>query len=424
MKNLITFLLIVTFGSLNCISTKTYPFHGKTEDLKPGEYWYVTNDHGTGARDFVITRYDIEGGKWTTVKDNSSNPQTLSDRLVYGIPIYAIADGEVMTCWCNAPENPIDKPHRGRDGCDGSCDDYPNCSCTIPRSGNHLNILNSDGGVILYAHLQPGSIPNNLCPNKQQFVNNANDKSGPEGQNPDVYIPKGNRPKVKKGQFIGLAGHSGASSGPHLHNHLANTKCDGCATIPIRYKDIKVQKRGSGNIDPFAWRYFDGDTLSEGDLILPFEVGNKCIQSKASPDMAGNCIKVDGGNVCVNRLGGNANPNVATSYRKGVDFFTSSVKLELQWCPNANCNSNSEVNGGGIDVIIDTFTGGGGAIVFSVDCNNPTLVQVISDVERITIQQPASNSQCDGKSFEYSFGRWQICEYQKPPITNFKKGNN
>lgn len=421
MKNLIILLLIVTFGSLNCTSTKTYPFPGKIKDLKPGEYWYVTNDHGTGARDFVITRYDIEGKKWTTVKDNSSNPQTLSDRLIYGIPIYAIADGEVMTCWCNAPENPIDKPHRGRDGCKNGCEHYPNCSCTIPQSGNHLNVLSSDGVVILYAHLQPGSIPDHLCPNKKQFVNNANDKSGPEGQNPEVFIPSANRPKVKKGQFIGLVGHSGASTDPHLHNHLVEGDYP---TKPIRYKEIKVQKRGSGNIDPFAWRYFDGDTLSVGDLILPFEVGNKCIQSKTSPDMAASCIKGDGGNVCVNRLGGSANPNVATSYRKGVDFFTSSVKLELQWCPNANCNSNSEVKGGRIDAIIDTFTGGGGAIVLSVDCNNPTLVRIISDVERITIKRPATSSSCNGIISEFSFGRWQICEYQQPPITSFKKGSN
>lgn len=259
---------------------KTYPFLGFLEDLPDGVYWQVNGHAGeSNALDIVGQRFDEKTKRWTALKKGVGNKaKKLSDYLIYGTPIYAMADGEVLTCWCNTPENPIGKPHAQRDGCgkkDGEkelCAHHPSCGCTIPRAGNHLNILSPDGSVILYAHLQPGSIPSTLCPNKKQFVKDAKDKSGPDGHNPEAFVPKSKRKKIKKGQFLGRVGHSGASSGPHVHVHLK--PCDYpknlCKNIPILFNSGEKQKKvNNANVSESKWVKLSGQSVQKGDLIRP-----------------------------------------------------------------------------------------------------------------------------------------------------------
>ena len=206
-----------------------YAFFSKQQDIPAGAYWTVTNDHGGEGRDLVLKRWT--GSKWTSLKssvseaDYNNNPSPANDsHLAFGVKVYAISDGEVMTCWRNAPENPHakDSVTPQRDGCvdedkDGNkCEYYRSCSCEIPQSGNHVNVRMADGTVILYAHLKSGSIPSSVCPNDATFVKNANDTSGPNGFVPEIWIPAGDRPKITKGQLIGQVGNNGASGGPHL----------------------------------------------------------------------------------------------------------------------------------------------------------------------------------------------------------------
>ena len=98
--------------------------------------------------------------------------------------------------------------------------------CKITRSSNYLAILTKDDHRILLAHLAPGTIPAKLCPFEDTFMNNANVHPCGGGQcSPfpaEAAIPEAERPKVRRGDFIGRAGSSGASFGPHLH--LGNRK--------------------------------------------------------------------------------------------------------------------------------------------------------------------------------------------------------
>jgi murein DD-endopeptidase MepM/ murein hydrolase activator NlpD len=212
-----------------------YRFPASGGDLPTGVYWRITGHKAPSkARDLSGVRFDNGAGRWTAWKPGAGRPKKNSDALIYGIPIYSMTGGEVVSCWRRAPENPRPRAqHPGRAGCSEGADDDADdgsdaprmsaregSSCTIQRSGNHLTVLAPDGRTILYAHLQTDSIPAELCPKTKRFVRDARDKSGPFGFVPEAYIEPGDRPKIKMGQFIGLVGNSGASSGPHLHLHI------------------------------------------------------------------------------------------------------------------------------------------------------------------------------------------------------------
>lgn len=71
---------------------------------------------------------------------------------------------------------------------------------------NKVEILHEDGSLATYAHLAPQSVIPRLCE------------------------------KIKTGQVLGLSGHNGFSSGPHLHVHLSRPNGLGkFSTIPLKF---------------------------------------------------------------------------------------------------------------------------------------------------------------------------------------------
>ncbi len=77
-----------------------------------------------------------------------------------------MADGNIVGCWRNAPENPKpDQLHEklvtGTKVVNGDTVKIGR----IPGGGNMLFVDNTDGKRVLYAHMIPGSIPAELCPN-------------------------------------------------------------------------------------------------------------------------------------------------------------------------------------------------------------------------------------------------------------------
>jgi murein DD-endopeptidase MepM/ murein hydrolase activator NlpD len=71
---------------------------------------------------------------------------------------------------------------------------------------NVIEVLHDDGSLATYAHLKPQSVIPKLCE------------------------------KIKTGQVLGLTGHNGFSSGPHLHVHLSRPDSSGkFYTIPLKF---------------------------------------------------------------------------------------------------------------------------------------------------------------------------------------------
>ncbi len=159
----------------------------KASDLKDNEYWSSYSMHGGGGQVFA---YDLGveayvDNSWTDNLPNTNGSQN-DDKRVWGKPLYAMADGEVLHFLNNCPNNP--KPG---EQADWNSYDYGG-------AGNHLYIKHGNY-VALYAHMQKGTVTNK-------------------------FLSKG--ATVKKGDLLGYAGNSGSSSGPHLHIHVYTYKND------------------------------------------------------------------------------------------------------------------------------------------------------------------------------------------------------
>jgi Bacterial tandem repeat domain 1 len=239
----------------------SYPFPGRAEDLGHGEYWHAGGQHAAGIQglghDLTGARFNAAENVWTGLK--AGKPGTYckdaannDDCIIYGKTVHAIASGKVARCWRNAPENP--KPGEKHPGVAGG---------TIPGSGNGLWIQHDDGSLVLYAHLQPGTIPANLCPIEAEFISEPDEPA----------LPPDNQPQVQQGQYLGKVGNSGQSSLPHLHIHRQQTPpLEGNAddALPLPFHGAWVKSSAALEDDPADWERLQGEAINTfPTAILP-----------------------------------------------------------------------------------------------------------------------------------------------------------
>jgi len=252
------FLLLIAPPAL----AQDYQFPFKGEDLDPGERIF-TGNHLPGIQgegeDLGARRY-LGSGKWSEFKKGEANVN--SNYVIYKKPVYAMADGNIVGCWRNAPENPKpDQLHEklvtGTKVVNGDTVKIGR----IPGGGNMLFVDNTDGKRVLYAHMIPGSIPAELCPNNADFFPTA--MTIPEGDAylmlPPPFVA------IKKGQFLGKAGNSGSSSGPHLHIHAEQA---GNAAI-MRFEKGLYKPFVENNTDiKGGWASFAGKEVPDGEVLI------------------------------------------------------------------------------------------------------------------------------------------------------------
>ncbi|MEM7480810.1 MAG: M23 family metallopeptidase [Acidobacteriota bacterium] len=208
-------------------------FPASTNDLAPGEFWSGRSKAEADAHrrtsdqmfayDMGVGRWDPDAGEWTPfhplAPGEPENGDENEDWLVWGKPIYAMADGVVQACT------------------DGVADNVPRQSGT--GSGNGFGIMHGSERAS-YVHFINGSTNPALC-----FVGAV----------------------VKAGDFLGLAGNSGSSTAPHLHVHIRR----GGQGFPILFRDTFIVDRNThpdpplGNAD---WQYVDGKGLPWEELIV------------------------------------------------------------------------------------------------------------------------------------------------------------
>ncbi|MDQ3672405.1 MAG: M23 family metallopeptidase [Actinomycetota bacterium] len=196
-----------------------YLFPGARHDLPDGWYWSDNQTHTLGsnhrrsttqrlAYDFGVRRWS--GKRWTTLhagKDGSRNEHF----LIFGLPIYAMADGWILRCF-----RTVNDLAPGDDAGTGS--------------GNGYRIVHADGEVALYGHMRDNSVPVELCP-----------KEG-------VNAIERRAIRVRAGQFLGNAGNTGNSSGPHLHVHVDTTGLTGADSgqgLPLEFRNVRTLYAGS-----------------------------------------------------------------------------------------------------------------------------------------------------------------------------------
>lgn len=285
-------------------ATNSFPFHA--EDLPPGVR-LRTGDHRLGIQghgeDISAYRHlgDNRWSRFTADAPEDKSQHKNEHHVVYGLPFYAVADGEVIGAWRNAPENPApgeSHPARQED---------QNGNRFILGGGNHLWIRHDDGVIALYAHAQPGTIPSELCPHPQTLTLQPIKKPGGNPDvNPQAFVPPGvppsvptgstimingvwtvvTRPRVHRGQLLGLVGNSGKSANPHLHFHEEK----GGAPFEIifdRGLATPLQRINEENIaDIDEWNSFAGEALPSGPILVwpPRSLGAEFARHQYDPD--------------------------------------------------------------------------------------------------------------------------------------------
>jgi hypothetical protein len=148
----------------------------KASDLpSQGIYGGNSGHRGSDQRygyDSGAARWDSEKNEWRSLKPGETE-NTNENQVDWGLPVYAMADGEVLSFANDVADNP-EPPEKITGG-----------------GGNHFVIRHGTDRV-LYAHFKQGSL------------------------NPDL-LQKGSQ--VMRGQFLGRIGNSGSSTSAHLHIH-------------------------------------------------------------------------------------------------------------------------------------------------------------------------------------------------------------
>jgi len=248
----------VTFKTgLQTYANKTpqgsYAFPGKKQDLLAGERW-SGGIHAFGAQqefgyDFGVSRWDSVQNRWTTLKlktdgsGNSEDGSENSDYLIWGKPVYTMAAGTIVRCTWSQPDN---KTPGVKDG----------------GQLNGFTIDHGNGEIAQYAHLQAGTVNESLCP--------KNVAENTYGQN----IP------VAAGQFLGKAGNSGNSDGPHLHMHVSRGEGGKLGYgVPLLFRGIgNVSTSGDSTTigpGPFSYNTVNGQMpAAPFNLIDPTVIGS------------------------------------------------------------------------------------------------------------------------------------------------------
>jgi Peptidase family M23 len=210
-----------------------YEFPAKLSELHLGQFWRgrsaVHSPAGGGNQLFA---YDMwvqawDGNQWTDLKSGGSHSNN-EDYLIWGKSVIAMADGTVQS-WAN------DQPTNPNPPADLS---PPN-----PVEGNHFYVQHGTD-LALYAHMQPGSLNPALL---------------------TVGAP------VAAGTFLGLAGNSGNSSGPHLHIHaIKGTAPWAGPPRPVLFRDINVIDQNVLNLpDPSGpWVAAKNQGLPSSDTAI------------------------------------------------------------------------------------------------------------------------------------------------------------
>ena len=261
-------LLLFAFGLIlqQDVLSQNYLLPFKGDEFKPAERLFTKDHEGTGpqeeGKDIIMMRY-LGNNNWTNLLENKMGRNN-TDFIIYGKAVYAMADGKIVGCWANAPENP--RPMLPGDTKAGKEWYHPKVSALfieMPRGGNLLWIEHADGTLALYAHMIPGTITSNLCANQDVFFPAPLDPN--QNENMYVNLPAAKQVNVVRGQFLGLTGHSGQSSEPHLHIHLERNQ----APEIMRF-EAGLSKNYIKAITPIlnGWTSFASQAIPNVDVLI------------------------------------------------------------------------------------------------------------------------------------------------------------
>ncbi len=139
----------------------------------------------------------------------------------YGIPIYAPADGKVVSFWNEMADNEIGQVN---------LDEAQMKERPLSAAGNYVILDHGNGEFSLLAHMKPGT----------------------------VRVKTGNQ--VKQGQQLGEMGSSGDGDIPHLHYQMQKGADFSFEGLPVYFRDF-VRANGSGSQQVKRGLIHDGEFI-------------------------------------------------------------------------------------------------------------------------------------------------------------------
>ena len=214
---------------------------------------YMTGTHGGGylqalAKDIGAVR-PVGNNQWSNLVYDGADSSINANHLIYGKKVYAMVSGTVVGCWRNAVDNAV-----------AGAKDWDVLHFYVGVAGNHVWIKTDDGIYALHAHMIPGSISSAICPNQKTRFD-APDGTGWIAN--EAVVTGG--VKITKGQYLGLAGNSGNSWGPHVHVHMA--KDAAVYNMPFAHGQTTplVDNQAAPN---GPWTLLKGSTLPTGPILV------------------------------------------------------------------------------------------------------------------------------------------------------------
>ena len=250
LKNILGTALFAGVSILS-VSASAAVFPLKSDDMGLS-HRYKTGNHASGgsqiyAKDITAVR-PIGDNKWSGLVADGADKTVNANHLIYGKKVYSMVSGVVYNCWRNAPDNSK-----------AGTKDPDVLNYYIGVGGNHMVIKTDDGVYAKHSHMIPGSIPSSLCPhNKTRFDSPSGSTFPPEGA-----VTNGVR--VTKGQYLGRAGNSGNSGGPHLHVHMLK---DGAA-YQMKFERGQTTPYTDSTASPNGpWTMLKGSALPTGPILV------------------------------------------------------------------------------------------------------------------------------------------------------------
>ena len=214
---------------------------------------------------------------------------------------------------------------------------------------------------------------------------------------------------VLAGEFLGFESNVGRACGVHLHFEV------GVPNDPLNPLTASNGGfiNGANRVPRFCGVPGQIATAESTYTAGPCSALLQCVRSSESPTTAGNCASGLSGNVCVQQLHPAA---LGSTYTRGIDFDSPMVKLDLDWCPTADCDPSVNT-GRAIHVIFildDPANPNADPLQFTANCQNRKLVVTVNHVAEIIIQEApnlsSENVVCQGNEAPNAYAMWEICE--------------